>query len=133
MDAVLQKRSSEWRQLFEEWEQIPDVKERLNALLQHNSTQSESLARFGCIIGSLCQELGKQGGVLANAAAKLMGDILKWVETQFEALGQGENANQLATYFVSGIQGMNLLTLTFKEPKFMERQSESLQGWLAKI
>lgn len=133
MDAVLQKRTNEWRSLFQQWEQIPDVKQRLTALLQYNATQSETLARFGCVIGSLCQELGKQGGILANAASKLMADILKWVEAQFNELGKGERSPHLATYFLSGIQGMNLLTLTFKEPQFMERQSESLQEWLATV
>lgn len=133
MDAVLQKRANEWRSLFQQWEQIPDVKQRLCALLEHNATQSETLARFGCVIGSLCQELGKQGGILANAAAKLMADILKWTETQFRELGQGERASQLATYFLSGIQGMNLLTLTFKEPQYMQRQSQCLQEWLATV
>lgn len=133
MDAVLQKRANEWRALFQQWEQIPDIKERLVALLQYNATQSETFARFGCVIGSLCQELGKQGGILANAAAKLMADILKWTEAQFRELGQGERSTQLATYFVSGIQGMNLLTLTFKEPQFMERQSQVLKEWLATV
>lgn len=133
MDAVLQKRATEWRTLFQQWETLPDIKERLSALLQYNATQSETFARFGCVIGSLCQELGKQGGILANAAAKLMTDILKWVETQFREMGKGDHSEQLATYFVSGIQGMNLLTLTFKEPKYMERQSECLREWLATV
>lgn len=133
IDAVLQKRTNEWRALFQQWEQIPDIKQRLSALLDHNVTQSETLARFGCVIGSLCQELGKQGGILANAAAKLMSDILKWIETQFTEMGKGERSPQLATYFLSGIQGMNLLTLTFKEPQFMQRQSQSLQDWLATV
>lgn len=133
MDAVLQKRAAEWRALFKEWEQIPDIKQRLSALLEYNATQSEMFARFGCIIGSLCQELGKQGGILANAASKLMSDILKWTETQFQQLGKGEHSTQLATYFLSGIQGMNLLTLTFKEPHFMKRQSQFLKDWLASV
>lgn len=133
MDAVLQTRMQEWRELFQQWEQIPEVKDRLIALLHYNTDQSETLARFGCAIGSLCQELGKQGGILANTASKLMSDILKWVETQFEALGKGDRAPQLATYFLAGIQGMNLLTLTFKEPKFMERQSETLTNWLKAV
>jgi len=133
MDAVLQKRLSEWRGLFQQWEQIPDIKQRLCALLDHNATQSETLARFGCVIGSLCQELGKQGGILASAASKLMADILRWVELQFEEMGKAQRANQLATYFLSGIQGMNLLTLTFKEPQFMSQQSKNLQEWLEAI
>ena len=133
MDAVLLKRMTEWRNLFQQWEQIPNIKERLTALLNHNNAQSETLARFGCVIGSLCQELGKQGGVLAQAASKLMADILKWVESQFRELGQGERSLQLATHFLSSIQGMNLLTLTFKEPRYMAKQSESLQEWLATV
>lgn len=133
MDAVLQKRTNEWRSLFQQWEQIPDVKQRLCALLEYNATQSETLARFGCVIGSLCQELGKQGGILSNAASKLMSDILKWLELQFNELGQGERSYQLASYFLSGIQGMNLLTLTFKEPQYMQKQSQSLQEWLATV
>src|SRR5262245_5287099 len=99
MDAVLQKRTNESSSLFTQWEQIPDVKQRLSALLEYNATQSETLARFGCVIGSLCQELGKQGGILANAASKLMADILKWIESQFNELGQGERSYQLASYF----------------------------------
>lgn len=133
MDAVLHKRTTEWRNLFQQWEQLPDIKQRLSALLHHNNAQSETLARFGCVIGSLCQELGKQGGVLSSAASKLMSDILKWVESQFEEMGKGERSAQLATYFLAGIQGMNLLTLTFKEPKFMEKQSQSLEDWLATV
>ncbi|MBS0287579.1 MAG: TetR/AcrR family transcriptional regulator [Proteobacteria bacterium] len=133
MDAVLHRRMTEWRNLFQQWEQIPDIKQRLTALLHHNNAQSETLARFGCVIGSLCQELGKQGGVLATAASKLMADILKWVESQFREMGKGERSTQLATYYLAAIQGMNLLTLTFKEPQYMERQSESLQEWLAAV
>ena len=133
MDAVLQKRAQEWRSLFQQWEQMGDIKERLSALLQYNATQSETLARFGCTMGSLCQELGKQGGILSNAAAKLMADILKWIENQFQEMGKGERSASLATYFLSGIQGMNLLTLTFKEPQYMERQSKTLQDWLQTV
>jgi len=133
MDAVLLKRANEWRRLFEQWEQIADVKQRLSALLEHNAAQSEMFARFGCVIGTLCQELSKQEGVLSNVAAKLMADILRWIETQFKALGKGEQASQLATHLLAGIQGMNLLTLTFKEPKYIERQSQSLQEWLGAV
>jgi len=133
MDAILIKRAKDWRQLFQEWEQIPDAKERLSALLEYSLARRETFSRFGCAIGSLCQELGKQGGILANTAAKLMLDILQWTEKQFTELGKGERAAQLATHYVACIQGMSLLSLTFKEPKYMEYQSHSLQEWLAQV
>lgn len=134
MDAVLYKRSKEWRLLFEQWEQqIPEVKQRLLALLAHNASHCEKLARFGCVMGSLCQELSKQGGILAEAAAKQMIEIFKWIEKQFIELGKKERAAQLASYFLSSLQGMNLLTLTFKEPQFIQRQNRSLQQWLSAL
>src|SRR3989304_6653253 len=55
LEAVLQKRSKEWENLFTEWEQNPDSKERLQALVQYFANQSEKLRQFGCVIGSLCQ------------------------------------------------------------------------------
>jgi len=133
MDAVLAKRANQWRQLFEEWQQMGDPKARLEALLAHNQEQSDTFARFGCVMGSLCQELGKKGGALSNVASKLMTDLLTWIEKQFKDLGKEEKANQLATYFLSSMQGMNLLTLTFKEPNYIARQTQSLKEWLATV
>jgi TetR/AcrR family transcriptional repressor of nem operon len=134
MEAVIQKRAQEWQHLFGAWEQLSNPKERLVALINHTVGQADLMAQFGCIVGSLCQELGKQGGTISAGAAKLMHDIVKWAEKQFSALGkENENAGRLAEYLVSGIQGMTLLTLTFKEPGCMERQRINLENWLASV
>jgi len=92
MEAVLQQRAAEWRELFSRWEQFPDVKQRLNALIEHMVSQADSLSQFGCVVGSLCQELGKQGGSVAAGASKLMHDILDWTKNQFKSLGKAEEA-----------------------------------------
>lgn len=134
MEAVIQKRSQEWQQLFTQWEQLPNAKDRLQALIRHTVNQSQTLAQFGCVVGSLCQELGKQGGSIASGAAKLMHDIVKWAEKQFRSLGkEQEQSVRLAEYLVSGIQGMTLLTLTFKEPECMDRQRANLENWLMTV
>ena len=134
MEAVLQKRAAEWRELFNEWEQMPNVKERLVAFLHHMVNQAETLARYGCVIGSLCQELGKQGGSIASGASKLMGDILAWTKSQFQTLGKEEEASRiLAEELISRIQGGSLLTLTFKEPAYMSRQTKATEDWLVSL
>lgn len=134
MEAVLQKRAAEWRELFSQWEQMPDVKERLTALMHHMVNQSDTLARFGCTVGSLCQELGKQGGSIANGASKLMSDIVTWCKAQFQTLGKDEDASiQLAEQLISNIQGSSLLTLTFKEPGYIKRQTNAMEQWLRAI
>src|SRR3989304_8728570 len=133
LEAVLQKRSKEWENLFTEWEQNPDSKERLQALVQYFANQSEKLRQFGCVIGSLCQELGKQSSALAASSAKLMQNILDWTEKQFQALGKAEQSPLLAQHLLASIQGMSLLTVTLKQENYLQKQNELLQDWLANV
>ena len=132
MEAVLSKRAHEWQSLFESWEEL-EVRERLSAFINHTVEKSEQLARFGCTMGSLCQELSKQGGAVAQGATKLMSDVLAWTENQFNQMGKSEESKKLAEHFLAGIQGMSLLTLTFKDPSYIERQSKTLNHWLSSL
>lgn len=132
MEAVITKRALEWQTLFQSWEEL-EVKARLQALIQHTVSQSDNLARFGCMMGSLCQELSKQGGAVASGATKLMSDVLSWTEAQFDQLGKAEESKKLAEHLLAGIQGMSLLTLTFKDPSYLERQSKTLDNWLVSL
>lgn len=128
--AVVQKREAELQSLFATWDQLPNVKDRLRSFIVQNSQTSEIIARFGCSLGSLCQELGKQGGEVSVYAANLMTKTLAWVEKQFQALGKEEKSLSLAEYLISSLQGISLLTLTFKDPTFLKRQEKHLEAWL---
>lgn len=128
--AVLEQRAAEWSELLATWSENPDPLQRLNAFVEHSLDNLELTARYGCPIGGLCQELGKQGGSLADLAAKLLHDILAWCEQQFKSLGFGEKSSEHALSLISAVQGMHLLTHTFKDPKISERQSKQLQSML---
>jgi AcrR family transcriptional regulator len=133
LKAVVQKRSAVLQALFATWDQeLPQPKDRLKAFINHHIGSSETTARFGCELGSLCQELGKFTGELSTLAAELMHRTLTWVESQFKAMGKNEEtAGTLARYLIASIQGVSLLTLTFKDPALIERQSKNLEQWLA--
>jgi TetR/AcrR family transcriptional repressor of nem operon len=132
-EAVIEKRAAETAESLVNFDENPDPKGRLLSLLQFTPEELELIARYGCPMGGLCQELGKQGGALADQAAKLLHDLLVWCETQFRALGLGEKSSDYALNLVSGIQGLHLLTHTFKDPKIATRQVKMLQEWLEKI
>jgi len=36
----------------------------------------------------------------------------------------------LAKYLIGSLQGVSLLTLTFKDPSLLQRQSKTLEKWL---
>lgn len=132
-EAVIQKRSAEYADMLAKLDAINDPASRLRAFVDANVEELELIARYGCPIGGLCQELGKQGGSLADQAAKLLHDILQWTETQFKNLGFADKAEEYALNLVSSIQGMHLLTHTFKDPKLAQRQTETLLNWMEKI
>lgn len=128
--AVIEKRAAEWSERLASWSEIADPLARLISLVQYGLESLEVTARFGCPIGGLCQELGKQGGPLSDLAAKLLHDVLQWSEEQFRALGFDDKSPGMSLNLISAIQGMFLLTHTFKDPKLSQRQSNELRAWL---
>jgi len=132
-EAVIERRAFELAEGLARLNENASPLARLLALLQFTPEQLELTARYGCPIGGLCQELGKQGGSLADQAAKLLHDMLQWAESQLRAMGVGEKAADYALHLISSIQGMHLLTHTFKDPKLALRQVKTLQEWLEKV
>ena len=132
-EAVIENRASEIAEYLQRLEENSDPLERLLSMLEFGTEELELIARYGCPIGGLCQELGKQGGTLADQAAKLLDDMINWAEVQFRALGLGEKSSDYALSLISSVQGILLLTHTFKDPRLVVRQSATIQEWLTKI
>ena len=131
--AVIDQLSKELHERLLVWDNLTDIKGRLLALLYGEIERAELIAKSGCPIGGLCQELAKQGGLLADAAAKLLNDMIEWSEKQFRAIGFGEKAREFSLEFIAAIQGLSLLTNTFKDPKLAVKLSRSVEEWLDKL
>ena len=129
-EAVIEKRAAEYAEMLIKLNEHTDSLSRLRAFVELGTEELELIARYGCPVGGLCQELGKQGGPLADQAAKLLHDVLNWAEQQFNVLGFGEKSEELALSLVSSVQGMHLLTHTFKDPKMAQRETKTLLVWL---
>lgn len=130
--AVIEKRRQTIQSHFAAWGTLPN-KGRLKSFIQHQATQSAITVSFGDWLGGMCQELCKQGGEIAEAASCLLKDVFNWCEVQFKEMGKGEKAHSLALSLLSGLQGVSLLTLTFKDANVTEQQSHYLTQWLETI
>lgn len=128
--ALIEHRADFYRGLIAAWDEFPDPKKRLLALIGEIERQREMLASSGCPIGSLCQELHKDGGALADKAASLMAALLEWTEGQFRELGKGTESADLALHLVAALQGASLLTHTFNRPELILRETARLKKWL---
>jgi AcrR family transcriptional regulator len=132
-EAVLVNRGRELHEALQSWEQAGSVKERLLAYVQSEIDNVEQTVKSGCPIGGLCQELSKQGGSLADGAAKILNDTLLWVEKQLQLLGTNNSSRELALQFVATIQGNALLTHTFKDQKILAQLKPTLSDWIDKV
>jgi len=132
--SVIDRRRNLFNGMVSEWEKELDEKNRIQAFIRHAMGDAQEKAQYGDSLGSLCQELGKLGdNQISNAAADLMKDIIGWVEKQFLSMGKGEKSSGLATNLVSVLQGLSLLTVTFKDPDYMHRQDLMLSTWLEAV
>lgn len=131
--AVIEYRLKMLQQLFEELNAITTPKERIKALVEKLVSNSEVITGFGDPLGSLCLELSKENGELHKAAVALMQIVMSWCETQFNELGKQSTAKQLALHLVASLQGISLLTLTFKNPNYLKEYSVFLANWLNTI
>jgi AcrR family transcriptional regulator len=128
--ALIEHRADFYRGVIESWNQLPDPKQRILALIQMVSDQRDILARNGCPIGSLCQELHKDGGPLADKSAGMMATLLSWAEQQFRLLGKDKESADLALHLISALQGASLLTHTFRQPDLITRETDRLKKWI---
>lgn len=129
-EALIQRRADHYRALRETWDANPDPKARLCGFVQMTMDNSAQLAEFGCPIGSLCQELHKQGGRLAGQAGQMFSEFLEWLEAQFRALGKGKESPSLALHLLSATEGATLLTNSFRDPKYVVQEAKGLERWI---
>jgi len=129
-EAVVDRLACAYDALRESWESTPDPRDRLTSFIQMTMDNRDVLSRSGCPVGTLCAELGKEGGAVADSATRVLGELLGWIEAQFRLLGKGAASADLANHLLSAIQGTSLLALAFHDSKLVERESRYLRRWV---
>src|ERR1700686_1401407 len=130
-EAIVEQRLLEFRALREQWDKMGSPKERLQACVENTLENRDVLARGGCPVGTLCSELHKEGGPLAEKSTALFGEPLAWIEAQFRAaLGPGDDSRGLAIHLFSALQGISVLAHGSREPELVVMETRRLQDWI---
>ena len=106
--AVIDMRKAFYEEQLEAMNNLENPVQRLLLFLDFVEGNSDALVKYGCPIGSLCQELDKTGESFAEDINALVRTNLEWVTQQFTELNL-DNARSLAIEFVSNIQGATLI------------------------
>jgi len=128
--AIIEERLSQIKAFQQELESMVSVQDRLCAFITMTFNNREMLARGGCPAGSLCTELHKEGGLLAERSTVLFEQLLGWLKEQFEALGKGADAQGLAVHLLSALQGIAVVAHSLNDPEIVVMETKRLQEWI---
>ena len=129
-EAVVEYYLNDYRGRCQQWDTDLDPRSRLQAFIQIMLDSDQMLAQSGCPIGTLCSELHKQGGPLAQQASGIFELLLSWLATQFRLLGKEEESEDLALHLLSAVEGAAVLAQSFQAPEYFAREAHRLKEWI---
>ena len=134
LEAAIRYRTERIAQMLDGWTGTYRTPiERLHRFIDILSDSAESIMRYGCPMGSLNTELGKDQGELQEQAENLFKVFESWLTDQFAELGYAGRARELALRLMSRGQGISLMAHVHDDPAFLRREKEHLGRWLDQL
>lgn len=134
LKAVVDQHLADFQVLLEQWEhKHREPRARLRAFLEMITGRKLDLVQYGCPIGSLNTELGKDRRDLQDAARVLFDLFRDWLAVQFAELGYEQEAEQLALHLLGRAQGIAVIAHVYHDSRLLKREVEQLQGWIEQL
>lgn len=132
--AVIEQRLDEYETALHNWDQeYSDPKDRLRRFVQMVASNRGELAQYGCPIGTLGAELGKEYCDLQGAARRLFDLFRDWLAEQFRQLGKPKQAKSLSLHLLGRTQGISVIGHVYAEPALITAETKSLQKWVDEV
>jgi TetR/AcrR family transcriptional repressor of nem operon len=128
--AIVELRLAELSAQRQRWDEAGSPKDRLCACVQSVFENKDFLAERGCAVGTFCSELHKAGGSVATRATEVFAQHLAWIESQFRALGKGNESSGLAVHLLSALQGVSILAHSFHDAGLVATETKRLKSWI---
>jgi len=132
LDAVVSQFAEEYRATLSAWDrELPDPRDRLRRFVHMVMSNRDSLSRFGCPIGSLNTELGKEAAYAHREDARQLFDLFRdWLTEQFSALTGPQQARSLALHLLGRSEGISLMSHVYNDPDFIVTETKILEQWI---
>ena len=134
LKAVINQHLEEFRALLSQWEKEHiDPKARLQAFVGMIAGRKVELVKYGCPIGSLNTELGKDRRDLQKAARALFDLFRDWLASRFTELNRADEAEVLALHLLGRAQGIAVMSHVYQDAKLLRRETDQLHAWIAQL
>jgi len=132
LKAVIDRHLEEFGALLAEWTtRHPDPRDRLIDFVHMIAERQAALTRYGCPIGTLNTELGKDRPELQQSARTLFDLFRDWLAEQFSALGSSiDEATALALHLLGRAQGVAVIAHVYQDTELLQREVAQMETWI---
>ena len=134
LKAVIEERIAEFKAVFSDWEkQYPEPKDRLHCFVKMVASNSVNLARYGCPIGTLNAELGKESCDYQDVARGLFDVFVNWLTLQFKKLNNPKQAQARALHLLGRTEGISIIAHVYNDPALVSAEVKVLEKWIDEL
>lgn len=134
LQAVIEQHLANFRGLLAQWDnEITDPKLRLLAFIRMIVGRQNDLVKYGCPIGTLNTELGKNRRDLQQAARAMFDLFRDWLTARFVELGCRDEAASLAFHLLGRAQGIAVITQVYQDAKLLQHETDQLEAWIGQF
>lgn len=132
LQAALNHRMRIIENMLKEWDSKYSLpQDRLKRFVRVMIAGHEATALFGCPMGSINMELGKDRPDLQAHASLMFRRFLDYFRLQFEAMGYSpQRARHLALQLMSRAQGISMMTHVLREPQILKDAHAEIDHWI---
>lgn len=132
--AIVDYRIDDVTNILKEWsETIKTPKERIKRYIQILRNESDNAINYGCPMGTLNTQLGKNYKNLQPYARKIFDLFKNFLIKQFIELGLKNKAEQYAMHLLSRSQGITVVAHAYHDVDFLKHEADTLDKWLNQI
>lgn len=129
--AIIEARTEAMGERLKQWDEaLPEPRARLKRFVDILKFEQDNIADYGCPMGSLNMELGKNDKALQADIAAMLDLVVDWLARQFRALGRGREARYLAMQLMSATQGASVMTNVYADKTFLRKEIKRLKQWI---
>jgi AcrR family transcriptional regulator len=133
-EVVLDDYQKWFGDMVAQWEREADPKKRLHKMLDMVDSMADTMAEYGCPIGSLAQELDKARLTLTQKVDSFLKTQIDWVGAQFRLIGLAKrDATDLGIQFIAMVQGTILLAQSLHDSEVVTRQVQRIKTWVDSV
>jgi len=131
LEEVIHLRLANTRAMLARWEdEAVTPVDAIESFIRIQIVNGAKIKEHGCSVGTLCGELAKLDHGLHDEATALFSLFRDWLGEQFEKLGAGPDADQLAMHLLVRSQGVATMANAFRDDEFVVREVALMGDWL---